>query len=138
MSEDSSVKLTPIDQIANSGNLQMMKALLPYMARSGQHQMAILIKAMEINNVLSFYQHPSDVSASSLDTKHISTMDMLQDIRSYLNGPEQSMIDQCLNMFQMMNLYNSFQNTGGSTDDMLKNLLSPEQQAMFETYQSMF
>lgn len=37
----------------------------------------------------------------------------------------------------MMNLYIALQDADGSPD-MLKNFLSPEQQSMFETCQSMF
>lgn len=140
MSEDTSVKLTAIDRIANSGGLQMMKAMLPYIDQSSQQMMALFIKSIEINNILSFYKTPKDVTASSFDPKQVSATEMLKDIRDCVNGPEQDMIDQCLNMFQMMELYRSFQSmneSGGNPEDMLKNFLSPEQQAMFETYQTM-
>lgn len=146
MSEDHTVKLTVIDQIANGENLQMMKALLPYMGQGNQPMMAIYIKAMEISNILSFYEDPQEVQACSLGQPPSSTTEMLQDIRDYCSGPEQAMIDQCLSMMQMLDLYSTFQDSagdgqgmsGGGMDDMLKNLLSPEQQSMFDSYQSMF
>ena len=77
------------------------------------------------------------MSACSLEPEHASFQEMLQDIRNFCTQAEQEMIDQCINIFQMINLYSSFQNSGSSSD-MMKNLLSPEQQSLFETYQSMF
>ncbi|MEE0418856.1 MAG: hypothetical protein UDG86_02280 [Lachnospiraceae bacterium] len=136
MSEEPYVKMTAIDQISG-GSLQIIKAALPYIEQPGQRMLAVYIKAMELSNILSFYQETSDMSACSLEPEHASFQEMLQDIRNFCTQAEQEMIDQCINIFQMINLYSSFQNSGSSSD-MMKNLLSPEQQSLFETYQSMF
>ena len=137
MNEDTLIPLPAIDQIANGGHLLMMKAALPYMPQPGQRFMALYIKALELTNILDFYQNAApDMSACSMEPAD-SPIEMLEDIRSFCSGPEQESIDQCLNMFQMMNLCMSL-NDMGTGPDMFKNILSPEQQSLFETYQTMF
>ena len=62
---------------------------------------------------------------------------MLQDLRSYCSHEEQASIDQCIQMMQMISLYTSLKDDGDTTD-FLKNILSPEQQSLFESCQEMF
>lgn len=138
MLEDTLKVLPAIDQIANGDHLLMMKAAIPYLPQPGQQFMALYIKAAELSNILGFYQSAPDVSACSMDNMcSASPAEMLQDIRCFCSQAEQDSIDQCIHMFQMMNLYISLQDSAGSPD-LMKSFLSPEQQSMFETYQTMF
>ena len=44
-----------VDQIANGENLQMYKAMIPYFPKNIQLTLALLIKMVEMNHLLSFY-----------------------------------------------------------------------------------
>ena len=136
MSEDTSPLLTVIDQIAGGEQLQMLKAILPYMEKSSQRTMALYIKVLELNNIRSFYASPSDMQAYSLEAEPVSTLEMLQDIRNFCGTLQRNTIDQCINLFQMATLFKSMDGMAGDSN-MLMSLLSPEQQSLFETYQSM-
>ena len=47
-----------VDQIANGSNLQMYKAVIPYLPRTLQKNCILMIKMMEMNNLLSYYNSP--------------------------------------------------------------------------------
>jgi len=137
MLEDTLKALPAIDQIANGGHLLMMKAAIPYLPQPGQQFMALYIKAAELTNILGYYKSSPDMSVCSAEACQTSPAQILEDIRCFCSRAEQESIDQCIHMFQMMNLYIALQDADGSPD-LLKNFLSPEQQSLFETCQSMF
>lgn len=137
MYEETQTPLTAIDQIANGDQLQMMKAALPYIAQPSQRYAAIYIKAMEINNILSFYDETQDISICSLESEQTSMADMFQEIKNYCSEAQKATIEQFLQIFQMMNVFQAMNGTA-DTSEMMKNMLSPEQQSMFDTYKTMF
>ena len=137
MLEDTLKVLPAIDQIANGDHLLMMKAAIPYLPQPGQKFMALFVKATELTNILGFYRTSPDLCACSIDEQHTSPTEMLQDIRCFCNQQEQDSIDQCIQMFQMIHLYHSMQDADNHPD-VMKSFLSPEQQSMFETCQSIF
>ena len=47
--------LTALDQIANQNHLLLIKAAIPYIAPGSQKIFSILIKMVELQNVLKFY-----------------------------------------------------------------------------------
>ncbi len=137
MLEDTLKMLPAIDQIANGNHLLMLKAALNYLPQPGQQFMALFIKASELTNILGYYQSVPDVKACCMEHTHTTPSDMLQDLRSYCSHEEQASIDQCIQMMQMISLYTSLKDDGDTTD-FLKNILSPEQQSLFESCQEMF
>ena len=137
MLEDTLKALPAIDQIANGNHLLMMKAVIPYLPHPAQQIMALYAKASELTNILGYYQSSPDMSACSTNTGHVPLSDMLQDIRCFCSQEELGALDQLSGLMQMMELFGVMQNAD-ENPDMLKNLLTPEQQAMFETCQSMF
>lgn len=137
MLEDTLKALPAIDQIANGDHLLMMKAAIPYLPQPGQQFMALFTKAAELTNILGYYRSAPDMSACSADMCSASPFEMLQDIRCFCSHAAQESIDQCVHMFQIINLYTALQDTDGDPE-MLMSFLSPEQQSVFETCQSMF
>ncbi|MCD8335893.1 MAG: hypothetical protein LUD18_01185 [Lachnospiraceae bacterium] len=51
---------TKLDQIANQNHLQLFKALLPHLPQSNQKTFSILIKTIEMRNVMDYYNLSSD------------------------------------------------------------------------------
>ncbi|MCD8104445.1 MAG: hypothetical protein LUF35_05460 [Lachnospiraceae bacterium] len=92
--------LTRLDQIANQNHLQLVKALLPHLPTHSQKTFSILIKLMEIQNIMKYYTEQPEDSGDLLD--------ILADLKEYCEGEEQEMIDQALQMISMIELYQMF------------------------------
>ncbi len=100
---------TPLDQIANQNHLHLIKAFLPYVASGNQRTLSILIKMMEIQNVISFYQkNTSVVTACSASSESPDLLDILNDIRNYCEEKEQALLDQWIQILSVMELSSIF------------------------------
>ncbi len=91
-----------VDQIANGDNLQMFKAVIPYLPRSMQKNLIMLIKIMEMNHLLAFYNNP--MSACSIPETHTSE-ELLSQLRRYGNEAQNQQIDQIQNLLTALKLY---------------------------------
>lgn len=101
--------LTPIDQIANQNHLQLIKAALPYVQSSSQKTLSVMIKMMELQNILHFYSKSSAViHACNTESEHAGILDMLTEIRSYCEGEEQKLLDQWIQIASALELYSIF------------------------------
>lgn len=116
--------LTELDQIANRNHLQLIKAILPWLPPEKQKTFSVLIKLMEVRNVLSFYGKPQgNLRACGASGKEPHDLvDILSNVREYCEGAEQEMIDQALQMVSMMELYSIFaqqenSQEGGESDE---------------------
>ena len=100
---------TPLDQIANQNHLHLIKAFLPYVASGNQRTLSILIKMMEIQNVISFYQkNTSVVTACSASSESPDMLDILNDIRNYCEEKELAFLDQWIQILSVMELSSMF------------------------------
>lgn len=125
------MELTPFDNQLNNPSLQMIKLLIPYLPQKNQRILAIYIKFIEFQNTLSSFR--------VFRTKKHSAEDMLNEIRPYLPSEVFNSIDQILNMVNMMEMIKNMSDESNSDPtEMLKNMLTPEQQSMFEMYNTMF
>ncbi len=95
-----------IDQIANGETLQMYKAVIPYLPKSMQKNLILMIKIMEMNNLLSFYNSP--ISACAAPEAH-SPEEILSQLRCYGNESQNQQIDQILNLVTALKLYQTCQ-----------------------------
>lgn len=144
MSEESSV--TDFDNLTFSHPLQLLKAALPYMDAPQQRNLTIGIKMMELRNALSLIQDDNNqLSACCDNSDENQTVNMLAQIRQFCSEKEQEWIDLFINFSQAFQLYSSYRaSTPGSGEekrdisDILKNMLTPEQQAVFQGYSQMF
>lgn len=110
---------TPLDQVANGNHLQLVKAAISYLPRNNQKLLSILIKMIELQNILHFYDRGNTcVSACDTSAKTPSLLDMLTDIRSYCEGSEQEMLDQWIQIASAMELYSMFAQSGQQGSDL--------------------
>lgn len=138
--------LTDFDSLTFSHSLQMLKAALPYMNNSEQKTFTIFIKIYELRNALSLIQEEDNqLTACSEDTDGNQTLNMLTHIREFGNEKEKEFIDLFINFNQAFQLFSSYRASmpegepeSNSMFDMLKNLLTPEQQAAFDSYSQIF
>lgn len=139
MDDEIPYSIPAIDRIANGESFLILKAILPYLNPSMQKMMAVYVKTMELNNIMDFYNKTNDMSICTLEAEHASPVNMLQDIRQFCNLTQKNAMDQCIQMFQMFQIFHAMNDgSGDGPQDILSSLLSPEQQEMFQTYQSMF
>lgn len=101
--------LTPIDQIASQNHLQLMKAAVSYLPSGQQKLLAVLLKVMEIQNLLHYFNTSSSViHACSSHSGQTGLLDILTDLKQYCAGSEQDMLDQWIQTFSMIELYSMF------------------------------
>lgn len=109
--------LTALDQVANQNHLQLVKAVLPYVQPGSQRMLSVFIKMLELQNILRFYDRGDRcVSACSISGDSPGILEILSDIRNYCDGSEQEMIDQCLQLMAVMELYSVFSEQDGAED----------------------
>lgn len=138
--------MTPFDELTSNQTLLMLKLMLPYTPADGQHMLGVLIRFMELQQTISYFHgFPSKLSAQTQAPP--SPADLLQDLLPYLPEEEAQTLEQMSGMMQMMEMMQSMQsasseagNPQGSSSpmDMMMGMLSPDQQEMFQAYNSMF
>lgn len=97
---------TPFDYMTQTKELQMLKTMLPYMKDAQKKQFAILIKYMELQNTIQvFSQEDKVMSMCSVDEDDNNPVAMLSDLRNFCSSKEQETIDMLINMFSMLETY---------------------------------
>ncbi len=156
------------DTCMTTGQIGMMKGILPFVDMPIQQYLAIYIKILELQYVISFFKkNEHGISAPVCDSDS-GFLSILQNVRKYSSSKDSEMIDQLLQMAKAFKMYQNYsevlkpfmdamqmpseEDTCSETDvddnheqyasqgrnnamfTKLQNLLSPEQQAMFETF----
>ena len=126
---------TPFDHQVCPRHLQFMKLLLPYISTSSQSMLGIFIKFQELQHTIRFFQSPrASMQIQSSHTGDISIKQIAEEFLPYLDPKQSDMIHSIVNAMEMMEVFQNFT----SSEDSLKNMLSPEQKEMFDFYSSMF
>lgn len=134
--------MTPFDSMVNPPFLYTLKLLLPYMPASMQRFLGIYVKFLELRHAMEYFQGFAS---------HAQPKDMLDGLKPYMSQAEKEMMEQMSSMMNMMEMVRSMQSMPEGTSDssaqgfgafnpmdMMKGMLSPEQQEMFEMYSTMF
>lgn len=101
--------ITEYDELVQTRELQMLKAMLPFLHVKSQLPMAILIQSMEFRNTIQMFQNNADVLSTCAvkdDTDKRSAM--LQVLRKFCTPKEKETIDTILNIMCVMENYESF------------------------------
>ena len=135
MSDDFSKIMTPLDQKVSSQSLQLTKLLIPFLPPQNQRMLAIYVKFIEFQNTLSYFK--------SFQQKKNSPEDILDTLKSHLSDNASEQLDNMLNLMQMISLFQTMQQSNDTSDNfdpmsMFTNILTPEQQDIFSSYQDMF
>lgn len=130
--------MTPFDSLVNPPFLYTLKLLLPYTPPSMQRFLGIYIKFLELRHAMEYFQGFAS---------HAQPKDMLDGLKPYMSPAEKEMMEQMSGMMNMMEMVQNMQamsdsspqDSGGFNPlDMMKGMLSPEQQEMFDMYNAMF
>lgn len=106
MDEKHEVPVPAIDQIANGDHLSMYKAVIPYLPKHFQKSCIMLIKMMELNNLMTFYNSP--MSACSFPSHSSDPEDILTELRQYGNEEQNQKIDQITSLLSALKLYQTY------------------------------
>lgn len=156
MKEDSSGVMA-FDALYTNNQIQKLKVLLPYIEPSMQKNMAVYIKYMELKYTMDFFRkHPFHICASSDNYPQPDLPKICRELKPYCTESEVRQLEQMESMFQTMEMYQEMNQTisamqdifpdmgdkdsesssGLSMEELLMGMLSPEQKAMYETFQS--
>ncbi|MBP3700698.1 MAG: hypothetical protein J6I64_02290 [Lachnospiraceae bacterium] len=136
------LKITEFDELIGSSSLQMMKALLPFLEPSMQQWAAFYIQMQELQNAMALFQTPGQPPPWPRRTM-LSPEQLLEELRPYAGPAEHVNLDQMKHALEAMKLYQKFSELQKRSQgplspmDLAKEMLPPEQAAMFETYSSL-
>lgn len=131
--------MTPFDELTTPYPLSILKLLLPYIVPNDRSPLWILIKFMELQYTISIFKHPKALLTSqSFGCFPESPAELLDEITPYLPPEQAQAADTFRMVLNMMDMMKIMEPDGGNPIDMMKGMLSPEQQEMFQMYQEMF
>ena len=153
MEQDDTPKLTEFDTLIADHKMQLIKAAIPYIPDSEQRFISVYIKFNELMTTMRLFDSNKDALGICSVNENATTADMLNALKVHCNQSEKEMLEMIENFMQVSALYRQYaasspdsgdgQNTasaGGafSPMDLLKGMLTPEQQSTFDTYSTLF
>lgn len=163
MEKKSTTPMTPFDEWTVPNELHTLKLLLPYTPASSQQALGILIKVMELQHTIQYFDRQKNfLHEQEFSSGLSSPLKMLEEISPYLPPEQANMLEtfrNVMNMMDMVQMMQSFSEDNGNTSadhndfesensgetnsgfdpmQLVMGMLSPEQKDMFEMYQTMF
>lgn len=145
--ENTDSHLTAFDEMTFSNRLQILKTFFPYLPVSSQRFLSSYIKISELSAAFKMCQDNTKNNLSACSTDNQKTpVELLNDIKSFCSPTEKNSIDNAINFMNTFQMYREFMEfekdkpsgEHNSFFDTIKNMLSPEQQAMFNNYETSF
>lgn len=98
--------ITEYDSKIQTRELQMLKAMLPFLHSSSQMPMALLIQTMEFQNTMKYFKdNANELSAFSLTPETDRRNAILQTLKKFCTPKERETIDTILNIMCVMENY---------------------------------
>lgn len=97
-------KLTYFDTLVTSQNLQLAKAVIPYIGRGGG-MIAIYVKFMELQNAIRYANSPKlcgTVAASESDKPYMDSMGLINELKNYLGDDMVETLEMIMSLMEMM------------------------------------
>lgn len=142
--------MTPFDEITEPRQLRFLKLLLPFLPASNQRILGVFIKFLELQHTIQVFRHTADSVFFQFSNQNRTTLNnpsaLLEAMIPYLSSEELQTANtfrSAMSMMEMMQAFsqqngNSESDTGFNPMDFMMGMLSPEQQDLFQTYQTMF
>lgn len=139
MEKKSTTPLSPFDELTIPSELQLLKLILPYTPVTNQKMLGILIKFLELEYTIDFFQHCTLKLHSQTTDAPVSFSNIISEIAPYLSKRDSQMLASVQNILNILEMMQTFQDTSSTSPaDLFSGMLSPEQQEMFQMYQTMF
>ena len=151
--------IVAFDTLYTTNHMQMLKLLSPYLDVESRHKLAMFIKWQELIYTMNFMHHYSCSGGNCPGKKEPDISSLIPLLSPYCSEREKSMLTQFSQMQGMMNTYKDMaqylpliqemmgnfsaeqppfgSGSGGGSGammDMLKTMLSPEQQDLFSMF----
>jgi hypothetical protein len=98
--------ITEYDAQIQTRELQMLKAILPFVHTSGQMPLAIMIQTMEFQNTMRYFRsQENQLSALSVASESDRKNALLQTLKRFCTPKERETIDTLLNIMCVMENY---------------------------------
>lgn len=139
MEKKSTTPLSPFDELTIPSELQLLKLILPYTPVTNQKMLGILIKFLELEYTIDFFQRCTLKLHSQTTDAPVSFSNIISEIAPYLSKRDSQMLASVQNILNILEMMQTFQDTSSTSPaDLFSGMLSPEQQEMFQMYQTMF
>ena len=107
--------LPVLDTLIQSRELQMLKAVVPYLQESRQKMFSMAIKMIELQRTMQLFDAESEMQAEELhicsnESESERMRHMLNALREYCTPKEQETIDTIINFFDMFSSYETLFN----------------------------
>ena len=122
MDQPDNWKMTPLDTLLCSNQLQILKSLVFFLPPSRRRQMILLVKLMELRQCLTLPLSPRPTQTAGKRAGE-SGQEMLEYIFPYCNREQQQVFRQFRQAFQLMNTFRQFSDSGmfDQFSEMMKN-----------------
>ncbi len=97
------MKLTKFDSMLTSKEMQLVKAVIPYIDGDASAMLGMIIKFQELRNAAAL-RSTDAVSAMNTDNAQNKMENLFNDIREFLSEEEQETMDMMMSMMEMMNM----------------------------------
>ncbi|MGL5259133.1 MAG: hypothetical protein ACRC7V_03400 [Lachnospiraceae bacterium] len=151
MNNESLDAILTFDTLYTTNHIQILKLLLPFVEKKQKNDLAVYIKFLEFQYTLEYSKkHPIlDGEKTKKEVTKNTIKELLKIIKPYCTKEELSMMTQLNDMMSALDMYeeisaylpmlqqfNSMSDSNSNPEDMLKNLLTPEQVSMFELFKN--
>lgn len=117
MSEEESVKMTPLDRIVSQDQLQLLKAAIPYTSPNLQSMLSIFAKTMELKETIRRFSDVQEVSMMSCaDVTPATPVEMLQELGQYLSGEMKENLKSAVTAVTAVQMFQMYQEEGGLSE----------------------
>ena len=99
---------TPLDEIVQTRELQMLKTLIPYLPAQKQKTIIYLINYLQFKNAIHVIENPpAALCAAEVGSNNENFAAILNALKKYCNSKEQETIDTILNLLCIVENYDS-------------------------------
>ena len=131
-----------IDAIINNKELNILKSIFSLLPTNAKKGLAIYIAINELTSALSIFKLiGNNNNFNTPSNEELDFSKIFEVSKVYLNKEEVESIENYINIFNMMKMFNEMSstfsddsNSTGFNPDVLKSMLSPEQAAIFESF----
>lgn len=118
MDKRTPLPMTPFDTLTSSGELQMLKLLLPYTPPAAQRMLAFFIRFTELQNTIRYFGIFSrGPERKEFQSTPPSFTEMLEELKPYM-GENEGAVDSILSAMSMMEMMKDMDLSGMSPPDM--------------------
>ncbi len=125
--DENNIPIPALDQLVQNRQLQMMKAIIPYMEHPTQRFLSIYLKLTELQNTIRLFQHGNNLHMSELnacqnESQENRMLQMMNDLKAYMNPEDRENIENMLNYMELFSTYGDLFQGGINPEDLFSQI----------------